>query len=102
MTSSFGDSPEQEIKIEKTKGKADSLAQRVISHIEAERAKSVAKSVSSKSQALENAKLSRQRDKLSKYSKKERNLISKILRIISATVDAETADKITKKIEEEL
>jgi len=99
---SKGESEAAQIKIEKTKGKADSLAQRVISHIEAERAKSVAKSVSSKSQALENAKLSRQRDKLSKYSKKERNLISKILRIISATVDAETADKITKKIEEEL
>lgn len=91
-----------QIKIEKTKSKADNLAQRVISHIETKRAKSVAKSVSPKSKALESAKLSRQKDKLSKYSKKERNLISKIFRIISATADAETADKITKKIEEEL
>jgi len=91
-----------QIKIEKAKGKADNLTQRVISHIEAERAKSVAKSISPKSKALESVKLSRQRDKFSKYSQNERKLISKIFRIISAVVDAESADKITKKIEEEL
>ncbi len=89
-------------RIEIAKGKADNLTQRVISHIEAERSKLVAKSVSPKSKALESDKLSRQRDKLTKYSENERKLISKIFRIISSVADAESAEKIIKKIEEKL
>jgi molecular chaperone HtpG len=41
-------------------------------------------------------------DKLSSLNKKERKLVAKILGIIVATADKETAEKIIRKIEEEL
>lgn len=86
-----------QIKIEKAKGKADSLTQKIISKIEDERPKSVAAPVSLTSKVN-----SHESGKLSKYSQRERKLISKIFRIISVATDAKTAEQIINKIEEKL
>ena len=45
---------------------------------------------------------SRRVDKLSTYNKSERKLISKIFGIIVAVTDEKTAEKIIRKIEDEL
>ena len=83
--------------IEKAKGKADNLTQKIISKIEDERPKSVAIPVS-----LTSKTNSHESGKLSKYSQNERKLISKIFRIISVATDAKTAEQIINIIEEKL
>jgi hypothetical protein len=82
--------------IEKTKGRADNLTNKVISKIEDERPKSVTLNAG----AINTDKPSRQKNNFSKYSPNERKIISKIFRIITVTTDAKTAKQIINKIEE--
>ena len=53
-------------------------------------------------ESKQSALTSRRVDKLSAYNKSERKLISKIFGIIVAATDEKTAEKIIRKIEDEL
>lgn len=50
----------------------------------------------------QSTEINRRVDKLSNYNRKDRKLISKIFGIIMEAADRETAEKIIRKIEEEL
>lgn len=94
-----------EIEKKKTKieNEADSVVGQVITHIEKERKEreivKVEKSIRKKEQP---DLTSRRVDKLSAYNKRERKIISKIFGIIVETTDEKTAEKIIRKIEDEL
>lgn len=95
-------------RIDKIKDKADGLMQKVIQRIEVERPNSVSTLlippvISPKdADKPEEPKILRRTDRLSRYSKAERKLISKIFSIIITTTDSETAEKIIGRIEEGL
>jgi len=93
-----------QVRINKMKDKADDLMQKVISRIEVELPKLVATALipPANTDAPEEAKLPRRTDRLTQYSRNERKLISKIFSIILAAIDSETAERIIKRIEEEL
>lgn len=94
-------------KIEKIKDNADGLMQEVIRRIELEHPKPlitvvVPPVISPKNEEPKKSRMPRRTDKLSKYSKAERKLISKIFGIITATTDSKTAEIIISRIEEGL
>jgi len=97
--------------IEKVKNKAakNQLMKQVIDRIEVERKKdSINKNEPSSLPANQKDDLHkeintpRRVDKLTRLSKAERKLVSKILSIITTSTDSETAEKIIRRIEEEL
>ncbi len=90
----------KKLKIEK---EPNSVIAQIITHIEKERnqRKSVkVENVSKKEK--QSTEINRRVDKLSNYNRKDRKLISKIFGIIMEAADRETAEKIIRKIEEEL
>lgn len=96
-------------KIGKMKDKADGLMQEVIQRIQIERPKpeitvEVPPVIPTKNDNGEpdKTKMSRRTDRLSKYSKAERKLISKIFSIIITATDSKTAEMIISRIEEGL
>lgn len=91
-------------KIDKLKDKANHLLQKVITRIEDERSITAMteENVPEKTEESETVKPSSHRtDKLSKISRSERRLISKIFSIILNSTDQETAERIICRIEEE-
>ncbi len=91
--------------IENLKERAGGLTKSVISRIEKERIQTSLNGVTSESDHDENSKPRKVRhrtEKLSKFSRAERKLITRIFSIINAVVDTETAETIILKIEEEL
>lgn len=93
--------------IEKKKRKVDSneksVVGRLIERIEVERAQKDSSTTDEKVIEENNNKNPWRTDKLTKYSRKERKLISKIFSIIVTSTDnKETAETIIKKIEDEL
>jgi molecular chaperone HtpG len=93
-----------QVRIEKMKDKADDLVQKVIHRIEAERPKPVITTATPPVNAdpPEEVKPPHRTDRLSRYSRIERKLISKIFSIILTATDRETAEQIISKIEEGL
>lgn len=94
-------------RIKKVKDNADDLMLKVIERIENERSKtkSINESAILNSKNYNDskkAKILHRTDKLTRYSKSERKLISKIFSIILSVTDNETAEMIISKIEEEL
>jgi len=86
-----------QVRIEKMKDRADDLMQKVIHRIEVERPKSPVNMPPHKE-----VKLPRRTDRLTKYSRSERKLISKIFSIILTSTDSEVAERIISSIEEGL
>ncbi len=86
-------------RINKIKENAGGLMQKVINRIEIERPKNEVKSIIDPSG---DTKPPFRTDKLSKYSRNERKLISKIFSIILSATDSKTAELIISKIEEGL
>lgn len=90
-------------RINRIKNSAASLVQEVITQIEKERSVADANSSLCINQPdVNNKKHPRRTDKLSKYNKNERKLISKIFSIIVSVTDDENAEFIISKIEEGL
>jgi len=89
-------------KIDRMKGKADNLLQKVIDRIEEERSKPVITedNLTENTAQNETAKPSHRTDKLSKLSRSERKLISKIYDIILNSTDKNIAEQIISRIEE--
>jgi molecular chaperone HtpG len=85
-------------RIKKIKDKAPYLVQKVIERVETDTPIS---SLIEKPDLKENVSLHRT-DKLTKYSKKERKLISKIFSLILESTDSETAEIIISRIEKDL
>jgi len=86
-----------QVRIERMKDRADDLMQKVIQRIEVERPKSPVNTPPHKE-----VKLPRRTDRLTKYSRSERKLISKIFSIILTSTGSEAAESIISRIEEGL
>lgn len=94
-----------EIEKKKTKAenKSNSIVGQVITRIEKERKQQeTVKGEKPVKEPKQSVLKSRRVDKLSAYNKSERKLISKIFRIIVDATDEKTAEKIIRKIEDEL
>lgn len=88
--------------IEKLKSKSNGLMKEIIHRIEIERPKVATRKVTKPADTDLTGGIGHRTDKLSKYSKKERKLISKIFRLILESTDSETAENIINNIEEGL
>ena len=94
---------EIEKKKTKTENEPNSVVGQVITRIEKERGqRETVKIKKPIKESKQSALTSRRVDKLSAYNKSERKLISKIFGIIVAATDEKTAERIIRKIEDEL
>jgi len=94
-----------QIKINRMKDKADGVMKKVIQRIETERPKAVTDkeiALNDNQSPGRGGKPSRRTDRLSRYNKNERRLISRIFNIIISATDSENAEYIISKIEEGL
>lgn len=87
----------------KTENEPDSVVGQVITHIEKKREqRETVEAEKTIKEPKQSALTSRRVDKLSAYKRSERKLISKIFGIIVSVTDEKTAEKIIRKIEDEL